>query len=322
MRKAKRILTLGLVTTLIVTSVSVMAFADPLATANTAPAPTTALTPATAYDNYDMNGDGVLDAVDINGDGVVDYIDVDGDGIAETPVTDTDGDGIPDTHALLADSDGDGNPDQHAGHVDTTGDGNLDSIAPGPAIGQGVTVDTTLTAPGPVVQQLPQPNESVNVTTKQLSNNTGATLSYSVDNNLWSVGTTQNPIDISSAFGGGVLYVKYLGNGTTTSDSPVQTITWTIPSLQKEPTPQAVFDALSMTLTNMNVGMAYCFDGATWTTIGEGSPLSKTLSMDDANNALAHRIQVKKLGNGSTTTDSDVQMLRYIRQKHQAMSRQ
>jgi hypothetical protein len=206
--------------------------------------------------------------------------------------------------------------------VDTTGDGNLDSIAPGPAIGQGVTVDTTLTAPGPVVQQLPQPNESVNVTTKQLSNNTGATLSYSVDNNLWSVGTTQNPIDISSAFGGGVLYVKYLGNGTTTSDSPVQTITWTIPSLQKEPTPQAVFDALSMTLTNMNVGMAYCFDGATWTTIGEGSPLSKTLSMDDANNALAHRIQVKKLGNGSTTTDSDVQMLRYIRQKHQAMSRQ
>lgn len=301
MKRMKRIMAFATAVTLLSASVTTMAFAAPNVFQN---------------DNYDMNQDGILDAVDINQDGVVDYIDTDGDGIAETPVTDTDGDGIPDTHALMADSDGDGVPDTHAGAVDTTGDGNLDSIAPGPVIGRGAspnTVNINL-APGPVVaQELPIPQESISLTTMQLTNSLGFTLSYSTDNSTWSVGTTQNPIDLSAASESlrtnGVLYVKYIGDGITTLDSGVQAIPLKFPSLPKEATPQAVFDAANMLLSNMNVRMAYCFDGATWTIIGDGSPLAKTLTDDEANLALAHGIQVVKKGTENVSQDSDIQMI-------------
>ncbi len=378
MRRFKRIFASCLAAAMIVTSICVPTFAD-----------------TGEQDNYDMNGDGVLDAVDINGDGVVDYIDADGDGIAETPVTDTDGDGIPDTNALLADTNGDGLPDPHAGHVDTTGDGILDSIADGPEIGSGAGVENPtfpIFGPGPVVQQLPIPQESVNLANYTLTNSLGYALAYSVDNGItWSAGTKANPVDISSTryslAPGGTLSVMYQAeDGSLSSDSQIQDINigqatkpngiyatdptsvggnGTINGVdatmeyadalllgapykpisgssvevqpgsyyvrvasagnqfyseavqvtvnpfksQKEPMPNAVFDAASMVLSNMSVNMEYCFDGVTWTHIADGSPTSKTLSGEDAANALAHGIQIVKKGNGSTTTDSDVQTI-------------
>lgn len=378
MRRLKRVLTLGLATAMIMTSICMPTLAD-----------------TGEQDNYDMNGDGILDAVDINGDGIVDYIDADGDGIAETPVTDTNGDGIPDTNAMIADSDGDGQLDPHAGQIDTTGDGNMDSFEPGPAIGGGAGIaDPSLLpfGPGPVKQQLPTPQESVELKNYTLTNSLGYSLAYSIDGGVgWSIATKANPVDLSPIFRSltplKTISVKYVADeGSLFTDSLVQdialsgsqppvgvyavdptsvggkgtingvdstmeyaqtmllgapyqpitgnsvevepgsynvrtaskgsvffsdavTVTINPFQSQKEPTPAAVFDVASMVLSNMSANMEYSFDGNTWTHLSDSSPTSKTLSDEDAGNALAHGIQIIKKGNGTTTTDSDIQTI-------------
>lgn len=74
MRRLRRILTLGLATALIATSICLPVYADG------------------GQNNFDINGDGYLDAYDANGDGIPEYADVDGDGYAEEPISVVGGD--------------------------------------------------------------------------------------------------------------------------------------------------------------------------------------------------------------------------------------
>lgn len=355
MRRLRRILTLGLATALIATSICLPVYADG------------------GQNNFDINGDGYLDAYDANGDGIPEYADVDGDGYAEEPISVVGGD-VPA---------GDDNPDMGVPVVEDV------PAVDVPVIDNPVTPAVT---PIPVLQPLPVPQEVINLKNYTLTNSLGYILSYSLDGGMtWSAGTSSNPVDLSAAqyqlAPGGTVSVKYVAeNGSSFTDSPVQIITLSQASApsgvygvdpttlggqgticgvdstmeyanalllgapynaisggsvnvdagsyyvrvattgscffsdtvkvtvnpfksNKEPTPNAVFDALSMILSNMSSGMEYCFDGMTWTHIADGSPTSKTLSDDDAKNALAHGIQIIKKGNGTTTTDSDIQTI-------------
>ncbi len=137
---------------------------------------------------------------------------------------------------------------------------------------------------------------------------------YGVDStmeyaNALLLGAPYNAISGSSVnVDAGSYYVRTAASGSNFCSDTVQVTVNPFKS-QKEPTPNAVFDAVSMVLGNMSSGMEYCFDGVTWTHIADGSPTGKTLSDDDAKNALAHGIQVIKKGNGTTTTDSDIQTI-------------
>lgn len=77
----------------------------------------------------------------------------------------------------------------------------------------------------------------------------------------------------------------------------------------KAPKPNGSFDAPSMYLNNVSVGMAYSFDGGhSFTTINDNHCTRVSLSNDNAASAIAHGgIQLKMLGDNVTTTDSDVQ---------------
>lgn len=85
----------------------------------------------------------------------------------------------------------------------------------------------------------------------------------------------------------------------------LQTLTVLAYDMTQEPTPEASFDAANMTLSDVDEGMRYSLDGGiTWNTI-EGS----SIILDEADVVVAKGIQVKKLGNGTTTMDSEVQAI-------------
>ncbi|MDO5574726.1 MAG: hypothetical protein Q4G60_12200, partial [bacterium] len=344
MRRLKKVLILGLATAIVATSVYLPVYAD-------------------GENNFDLNGDGILDSCDNDGDGKAELLDSNGDGISETPVIEPVDPTIQPVGPVMPD------------------DPIIQPVGP-------VIPDD----PEPIYSPLPMPQETVNLKNYTLTNIGAHILSYSVDGGItWSLGTTSNPVDLSPAqyslAPGGTVSVKYLPeDGSYFLESPVQTINLTQASAPvgayavdptttngkgtiygvdasmeyanalllgapyqaingssvdvdpgsyyvrvatagsrffsdtvqltvnpfkstKEPTPNAVFDAVSMVLSNMSSGMEYCFDGVTWTHIADGSPTSKTLTDDDARNALAHGIQIIKKGNGSTTTDSDIQTI-------------
>ena len=78
----------------------------------------------------------------------------------------------------------------------------------------------------------------------------------------------------------------------------------------KEPTPTATFDGAHYRIGNLCVGMAYCFDRNNWTKITDGNCTSATITRAQAETAIANGgILVKKLSNGSTTIDSDIQTI-------------
>ena len=348
MRKIRRLLTVGLVIVLAATSIQLPVFAEGM------------------ENNFDLNGDGYLDAHCNDNDGVAEYVDVDGDGRSETPVYVTN------------------DSEPTSDDPDPTSDPTPD---PTPT-----ATPTPTPTPTPMPLPLVTPNESIELKNYTLTNTGLHRLSYSVNlGDTWSTPTTDNPVDLSSEKNnlapGGAVMVKYVANEDEDSlDSPTQTISliqFSPPSGvyavdptttggqgtiygvdssmeyvgtslagapfnaindtkidldpgtylvrvassgrrfcsdtvsvtinpfsgHKEPTPNAVFNAVTMVLSNMAENMEYCFDGVTWTHIASGSPTSKTLSDDDARNAMAHGIQVIKKGNGSTTTDSDIQTI-------------
>ncbi len=79
---------------------------------------------------------------------------------------------------------------------------------------------------------------------------------------------------------------------------------------QKLPTPNAVFDAGTMLLSNLDGTMSYSyFSGKTgWTDVPDGTS-AIVVSDEDAEYALAHGISVIRFGDGITTDDSDFQII-------------
>ncbi|MDD2972005.1 MAG: hypothetical protein PHE02_07740 [Lachnospiraceae bacterium] len=109
----------------------------------------------------------------------------------------------------------------------------------------------------------------------------------------------------------GVYEVRVAASGSKFDSDSIQITVPIAPQKIKETTPSGRFDALSMTLNNISVGMAYSFDGGrNFTTINDNHCTSVTLSNDNALTAMANNgIRLKMLGNGITTLDSDVQVI-------------
>lgn len=75
--------------------------------------------------------------------------------------------------------------------------------------------------------------------------------------------------------------------------------------LTPEPTPEAEFDAATMQLSNVDAGMVYSLDGGkTWLEI-EG----ESVDLSGAAVTAANGIQVKRLGNGEDTINSEIQKI-------------
>ena len=77
----------------------------------------------------------------------------------------------------------------------------------------------------------------------------------------------------------------------------------------KQPTPNAIFDGISMRINNLGVGMAVSYDGGfVWDVIHDQSCTYATIDRNTANVAImAGGIKVKRLGDGISTLDSDIQ---------------
>lgn len=76
---------------------------------------------------------------------------------------------------------------------------------------------------------------------------------------------------------------------------------------EKQPMPNAQFDASSLKLSQLRIGMAFSFDGGSnWSLIQDSWMDTITLTDDQVNNSLAHGILVKMTGDGNNTYDSDV----------------
>lgn len=76
---------------------------------------------------------------------------------------------------------------------------------------------------------------------------------------------------------------------------------------EKQPMPNAEFNASDLTLSQLRVGYVFSFDGGSnWSLIQDSWMNSITLSENDVNNALAHGILVKMTGDGVNTFESDV----------------
>lgn len=76
---------------------------------------------------------------------------------------------------------------------------------------------------------------------------------------------------------------------------------------EKQPMPNAQFDAYSLKLSQLRIGMAFSFDGGSnWNLIQDSWMDTITLTDDQTNNSLAHGILVKTIGDGNHTYDSDV----------------
>ena len=89
-------------------------------------------------------------------------------------------------------------------------------------------------------------------------------------------------------------------------------VTVTVPENQgrKEDKPNASFDGPRLNLYNINVGCAYTVDDANWITITDAACTNVTLTREAAEKAVhGNGIRVKRLGNGRTTLDSDVQTI-------------
>lgn len=78
----------------------------------------------------------------------------------------------------------------------------------------------------------------------------------------------------------------------------------------KEPTPNATFDGANVRICGVNAGMAFSLDHSNWINITDYNSTSASISRAQAETAIAHGgILVKKLGNGTSTLDSDTQTL-------------
>lgn len=77
----------------------------------------------------------------------------------------------------------------------------------------------------------------------------------------------------------------------------------------KLPTPNAVFSAVNMTLSNLDDSMCYSYDsGRSWTTVPDGETIIAVMD-DQAGYALAHGISVIRFGDGEYYDDSDCQVI-------------
>lgn len=103
--------------------------------------------------------------------------------------------------------------------------------------------------------------------------------------------------------------IRTLASGSKFASGSIQVTVPIATKKVKQPTPNGRFDAPSMALTGVSVGMAYSFDGGhSFTTIKDNHCTRVSLSNDQASSAIAHNgIQLKMLGNDVTTVDSDIQ---------------
>lgn len=137
---------------------------------------------------------------------------------------------------------------------------------------------------------------------------------YSTDKATWvtATGTTE--------LAPGTYYVRVKAAGTVLA-SPSQTIVLTAFTGTPEPTPKAVFTAggyASGMLTNVSAGMKFSVDaGVTWKDVflPDGSETTHGFSQVTPEDG----VQVKKCGNGTTTTDSAVQTIAVTRQPTPAL---
>ena len=316
MRRLKKILILGLATAMVTISVDLPVYAE-------------------AENNFDLNGDGYLDAYDYNGDGVADLVDINGDGISETPLKGQENPmysplplpretvdlkyyTLTNTGAHILSYSVDGGMTWSLGTTSNPVDLSpvQYSLAPGGTIYVKYLPENGSYFLESSVQTIKLTQASVPVGTYAVDPTTsnGKGTIYGVDAsmeyaNALLLGAPYHAITRSSLeVDPGSYYIRVATAGSRFFSDTVRLTVNPFKST-KESKPNAVFDAASMVLSNMSSGMEYCFDGVTWTHIADGSPTSKTLTEDDAKNALAHGIQVIKKGNGSTTTDSDIQTI-------------
>ncbi len=123
---------------------------------------------------------------------------------------------------------------------------------------------------------------------------------------------SSNWIDINdstvSGLPGGNYDVRVSASGTMLASDFV-TVTIDVIPMGKADTPNASFDGASMILSNLGVGMAISYNGgSTWETITDNHCTHVTLTTDQANQSISYSgIRVKRLGDGQTKLDSDVQ---------------
>ncbi|MEG1847148.1 MAG: hypothetical protein RRX92_02295 [Lachnospiraceae bacterium] len=109
----------------------------------------------------------------------------------------------------------------------------------------------------------------------------------------------------------GVYEVVTIADGTRLDSDSIRVTITISRDKNKAPTPNGSFDAASMMLYNVSVGMAYTYNGGhDWTTITDSHANKVSLSDSDASSAISNGgIRLKALGNGITTIDSDVQVV-------------
>ena len=107
---------------------------------------------------------------------------------------------------------------------------------------------------------------------------------------------------------GGSYDVRVRAAGTMLASDSV-TVTIDVIQPKKADRPNASFDGAFMILNGLGVGMAISYNGgATWETIADNHCTHVTLTADQASQAISHGgIQVKRLGDGQSVMDSDVQ---------------
>ena len=92
--------------------------------------------------------------------------------------------------------------------------------------------------------------------------------------------------------------------------SDIYTVTIDSYTSKKADKPNAAFNGASLDLYQVSVGMAYTIDGSNWVTITDNAATHVTFTRDQIEKAVhGNGIQIKKLGDGKTTTDSDIQQI-------------
>lgn len=111
-----------------------------------------------------------------------------------------------------------------------------------------------------------------------------------------------------TGLGAGDYDVRVRAGGTRLASDYV-TVTIAVIQPKKADKPNASFDGASMVLSGVGVGMAISYNGGgSWETITDNHCTHVTLTASQASQAIScGGIQVKRLGDGQTTIDSDIQ---------------
>ena len=146
------------------------------------------------------------------------------------------------------------------------------------------------------------PKAVYDITTAVLSN-IPQNSAYSVDKGVtWVNASGQATVMVAA--GDSTILVKALGDDMQL-ESDIQTISV---SVRKADMPNAYFDGTRCVLAGLDAGMAVSFDTSSFQTITDKSCTQIMLSDTQLGHALLYGfVSVKRLGNGTTTLDSDIQ---------------